>query len=687
MAALSVLGRILPKQASPEVPGPPCIEVAVLDGLRLSLNGAPVILNNRKARAMLAYLALEGGAPVSREQLAGLFWGEAPERQARNSLRQSVFELRDALQQRGCQALVAGRDSLALSPGSLALDIDAVLAAIGAGVPPTAGAALGRADRMLAGYEDLSPLFRDWVGATRIAVQSRLQRALEGAFADEAAPRRTRRAMAEALLRLDPTHEDACRTVMRLAAEDGEIGVALRSYAALYEVLGAEFDQEPSVATQRLVAEIKRGETELPVPPALGPAPLPAEPLRDRRRALTAEDAPVVAVLPFRVLGGGAEPDYLAEGIVEDIVHLLAGLREPVVISASSTRRFQDVAPDDLTRLAELLGADYLVTGSVRLRGEVARLVVELAEASQGAVLWSRVIEVAPSALFEAQAQIAAGIANALVPCLNQAELRATRRRAPEDLGAYHLMLRARASMFEFTVGPFEEAGVLLERARARDPDYAPIYASMIEWRCYRIFQGWSPDREADIRALEEAAKAALSRDPGHARALALYGHNRTIIGHHYDEALGLLDRAVASGPNDAETLIWTVPTLAYVGRGEEAVGRARRAIALSPQDPLMFRYEHFLSIAHYAAGDLEAAARIGLAAAARHPNFTSNLRMTVAALAGLGRLAEAAPLVERLMALQPALRVGQSLPRYAFRDGALRERHARWLRLAGVPG
>jgi len=206
----------------------------------------------------------------------------------------------------------------------------------------------------------------------------------------------------------------------------------------------------------------------------------------------------------------------------------------------------------------------------------------------------------------------------------------------------------------------------------------------MIEWRCYRIFQGWSPDREADIRALEEAAHAALSRDPGHARALAIYGHNRTIIGHHYDEALDLLDRAVASGPNDAETLIWTAPTLAYVGRAEEAIARARRAIALSPQDPLLFRYEHFLSIAHYAAGDLETAARIGLAAATRHPNFTSNLRMTVA---GLGRISDAAPLVERLMVLQPALRVSQSLPRYPFRDVALRERHARWLRLAGVPG
>lgn len=420
-----------------------------------------------------------------------------------------------------------------------------------------------------------------------------------------------------------------------------------------------------------------------PAMPVQSQGAAPAQPLR---RVVTVEGAPVVAVLPFRVAAAPGA-DLMAEGIVEDIVHILAGMREPAVISTNSTRRFRNTDDFDLTELAARLGANYLVTGNVRRRGETTQIAVELTEASQGAVVWSRMLEVPDTSLFAAQADIAASIAHALVPWLNHAELRATRRQIPEDLSAYHLLLRARELLFEFDRPRFEHAGALLKQASMQDPDYAPIYTAMIEWRSYRIFQGWSENRQADIQEMDAAARNAFARDPAQSRALAIYGHNKTILGRKYDEAVELLDRAVEAGPNDAETLIWSSPTLAYIGRADEAIKRAQRAMRLSPQDPRMFRFEHFLSIAYYAAGDLENAARRGLYSVELRPDFTSNLRVTVAALAGLGRLQEASPLVERLMNLQPNLRVGDSLPRFAFREPAMRERHARWLSLAGVPG
>ena len=334
---------------------------------------------------------------------------------------------------------------------------------------------------------------------------------------------------------------------------------------------------------------------------AFGPAAQPQNqggaPAQPSRRLVTVEGAPVVAVLPFRVAAAPGA-DLMAEGIVEDIVHILAGMREPAVISTNSTRRFRNQDDLDLAELAARLGANYLVTGNVRRRGDTTQIAVELAEASQGAVVWSRMLEVPDASLFAAQADIAASIANTLVPWLSQAEFRATRRQAPEDLSAYHLLLRARSLMFEPGLDAFQQAGLLLDRAAERDPDYAPIYAAMIGWRSYKIFQGWSVDRAADIRAMDEAARAALASDPFHSRALAMYGHTRAVLAHEYDEALALLDRAVAAGPSDAETLIWTTPTLAYAGRAEEAIDRAERAIKLSPQDPYLFRYEHFLSLA-----------------------------------------------------------------------------------------
>jgi tetratricopeptide (TPR) repeat protein len=293
---------------------------------------------------------------------------------------------------------------------------------------------------------------------------------------------------------------------------------------------------------------------------------------------------------------------------------------------------------------------------------------------------------VAEAALFDAQEEIAATVANTLVPRLNEAELRASRRRPPEDLGAYHLLLQARELMSRLGPETFAEAGTLLQQAIALDPGYAASHAALADWHSLRIFQGWSPDREADVRALEAAVRTALRLDPGHARALALFGHNRTIAGRHYEEAMTLFERALNAVPNDAETWMWTAPTFAYVGRAEEAIQRAERAIALSPQDPFMFRQEHFLGIAHYAAGHHEEAVHWGRRSELGNPNYTSNLRITAAALVALGHPGEAEPLVRRVMALEPGFRAAAFIRTQAFRDDAQRALYGQRLVEAGFP-
>src|SRR5439155_18916707 len=166
-----------------------------------------------------------------------------------------------------------------------------------------------------------------WILALRAGIRDRLICSFEENYNNDALPRRQRRLMAEAALRMDPTHEDACRMVMRLAAEDGEIGPALRAYANLYGVLADEMDMEPSSATQGLAAEIKQGKFDLPsrgerssMSMMIGWPPI---------RKLTHAGAPIVAVLPFRPLGPDLVPRFFSEGIVDDIVRMLTTLREP----------------------------------------------------------------------------------------------------------------------------------------------------------------------------------------------------------------------------------------------------------------------------------------------------------------------------------------------------------------------
>jgi DNA-binding SARP family transcriptional activator len=638
-------------------------------------------LPNRKARALLAYLAVENNS-ATRERVAGLLWSETNEQHARGSLRQVLSDIREALSAACCQALITSRTDIVLDPDAVELDVAATLRDINSGRVPELLLVRSRlAESAFTGYEDLSPLFQEWVQTSRTQIQERLLRGLTENYRNPTLPRRQRRLMAEAALNIDPTHEEACRVVMQLGAEDGELGLALRAYANLYTILSDELDMEPSAPTLALVAEIKQGHFDH-APPRSAQA---AVSIGSAHVALPNTGAPVVAILPFRPIGPDPVPAFFAEGFVDDTVRILANLREPVVISSNSTLQFRggDV---DFREVGRRLGAQYLVSGTVRMAGRQLRLSVELADASTGIVLWSRAYGGSEPLFFQAQDNIAESVARTLVPRLRDAELRRSRAHGPEELAAYHLLLQARELTFRLERSAFERAGELLRLAIDRDPGYAAARAAAADWYSLRIGQRWSPDPEADMRALEAMARAAVAMDSSNGRALALLGHNLTILHRDYDEALALIDRGLEASPNDAEAMIWSSPTYAYVGETAQAVRRAERAVALSPEDPFMFRYEHFLGIAHYAAGNFEEAAYWGNRSARANPHYTSNLRMTSAALVGLDRAREARPLVEKILELEPGFRVSPLIARHAFRDTKLRETFGRQLVEAGLP-
>ena len=213
---------------------------------------------------MLAYIALSETGEEQRERLAGLFWSEFGEQNARGTLRQAVHEVREAMLAVGCGALLAMRTTVGLRPGSFRVDLNELLATVAAREAPEVLLREARlAETLLAGFDDLDPSFHGWLTARRQTLHDRLIRGLEDGYRDMALPRRRRRRLAEAAVLLDPTHEEACRVVMRAAAEDGELGAALHAYDELYRLLGDEYDMEPSAVTQALVAEIKQGKFDV----------------------------------------------------------------------------------------------------------------------------------------------------------------------------------------------------------------------------------------------------------------------------------------------------------------------------------------------------------------------------------------------------------------------------------------
>jgi adenylate cyclase len=232
----------------------------------------------------------------------------------------------------------------------------------------------------------------------------------------------------------------------------------------------------------------------------------------------------------------------------------------------------------------------------------------------------------------------------------------------------------------------FDQAGDLLRRAVAQDPGFPAIHAALADWHSLRWQQEWSPDPRAEIAAMEAALRQTLALDGNHARALALVGHQGTILRGQHEAAQPLFDRALETAPNESAVWLWSALTPGFMGRPGETIRRAERAIALSPEDPFIFQAQHFLSLGHYLSGDYEQAAELGLQSHAGNPRYSGNLCMTAASLAASGRKDEARALARQVLVVKPGFRLSRLRKRLPFRDRAVHERYIRHLEDAGLP-
>jgi adenylate cyclase len=402
---------------------------------------------------------------------------------------------------------------------------------------------------------------------------------------------------------------------------------------------------------------------------------------------LTLQDyRPSIAILPFNNLSEDAASDYFSDGVVEDIIVSLAGLRELRVISRASTLGYHG-NKTDLREIGRALSVRYVLSGSIRRSAERIRVAVELSDAETGFGIWSDRAEFPPNELFEMQDRLVHRVVTRIAPHIREEELRRAMRQRPESMTAYDRTLQALHLMDYLDKDMFEQARDVLQQAMEDDPHFAMPVAWSVWWHIIWVGQGWSADPRADLAAANELANRTITLDPNNALGLAIVGHLHSFLLHDYDGALTFFDRALEAGPGNAIVLATYALTLAYVGRGEEAVRVATRAISLSPLDHKTFLLHNFLALAHFAAGSYAEAAKWARASDLASPRFTANVRTLIASLAAAGADEEARDAAIRLMSLEPDFRLSQYeralLP---YQPPDIRRRFMAGLRSAGLP-
>ncbi|MCA0995091.1 AAA family ATPase [Alloyangia pacifica] len=262
----------------------------LLGGYELQLaDGTPLRLTSRKSFALLAILAQRADRAVPREEIATLLWGDRGEEQARASLRQELSVLRRALSRYGLECIEASKEAVLLDSRRIEIDTQTAEALI-AKATPEAAAALAEVYQgdFLSGLDIRSEAFEDWRRLYREQLRDRVLDTLHEALLDDPAEPD----IARALLRIDETHEEAHRALMRHFWQTGRRGEALQQYQRCLDALRRELDAEPDPDTIDLFEEIR----DTTAPPVTGRS---TGPLRPGGSAIPERRQLTVAVLGF----------------------------------------------------------------------------------------------------------------------------------------------------------------------------------------------------------------------------------------------------------------------------------------------------------------------------------------------------------------------------------------------------
>ncbi len=413
---------------------------------------------------------------------------------------------------------------------------------------------------------------------------------------------------------------------------------------------------------QAVIETVARRGFRLAVP-VTDDSPAPALPARVR------DDSPTLAVLPFDYAAQGPG-DMLADGMVDEITDALAQVREFHVIARQSAFALRDKRPD-IPTAARLLGADYLVEGTVRRAGDRVRVSVHLARGDDGHTIAAERFDDRLADLFDLQDRIAAQVAGRIAPSLRTAEVARAETRPPADRTAYDLTLAALPLICAHGRDENARAIDLLEQAVARDPGQARALGLLGWAHAQQLSYMWTDDPAAErARALAHAERAATLA-PDHPAVLTAVAGAIGVATGDGDRAAGYIDRALAIDPNNAWAWMRRGWGCAFGGDVAGALAAMDRAEKLSPLDP--FRFNMMLGRAstlyHWTDRKDESLTLIR-AALDLNPRAHWAWRMLAASLRATGREDEARAAITELMRHYPGLTVEymrQTLPDAAF--------------------
>jgi TolB-like protein len=414
-------------------------------------------------------------------------------------------------------------------------------------------------------------------------------------------------------------------------------------------------------------------------PESAPPEHLAAEPARPHLQPL---DRTAIAVLPFTNMSGEAEQDYFSDGISEDIITALSKLRWFYVIARNSSFIYKGKSVH-LSEIGEQLGVGYVVEGSVRKEGEHVRITAQLIDVATGSHLWAERFDRALEDVFAVQDEITQAVVAAIEPQLYAAESFRAQRKAPDNMDAWDLVMRALSHYWRVTRHDNVVAQAFLEKAISLSPHYGQALGLLAASNIFSAHMGWQEMGSA-LPVAERAAVAAIhadSEDPWAHYALAsVYLFNRR-----FDDCIAEFELTLRLHPSFSPALGYYGVALAYRGRWEEGDRAAREALRLSPRDPFAAIYCGVAAYSQFVGKNYEEAIKLSRDSLRLRGDFVGGHRVLTAAAAMAGQLDVAKAALEATRRAQPTISLAWLESEMPYEHEAERAHYVEAFRRAGL--
>lgn len=296
---------------------------------------------------------------------------------------------------------------------------------------------------------------------------------------------------------------------------------------------------------------------------------------------------PSIAVLAFDNMSD--DEDYFSDGLSEEILNLLANIKDLRVAGRTSSFFYKDKS-QNLTIIGEELNVDHILEGSVRKSGDKVRITAQLISAEDGFHLWSKTYDREIHDVFAVQDEIASEVARAMQVTLlsDGISIAKSLETTPE---AYDIYLRAKSALYDRTIDSVRRSIDLFRQVIELDPNYAPAYVNLA---VSELLMNWNyAATPLDValehadRALKVAERMEYDTAEYHAIKGLYYSHSGLLNAADSRRAEEHYTRSIEMNPNDVRPYMWWSTLLTeqsnYADRQERAMQLLVKAIELDP--------------------------------------------------------------------------------------------------------